>query len=66
MSASTGDLQEHVDAILIELGRRLKCGSLVIHMDDYRVQKVEVLEVFRPHQVRRVLSLDKPPLSGAG
>jgi hypothetical protein len=64
MSASTGDLQEHVDAILIELGRRLKCGSLVIHMDDYRVQKV--LEVFRPHQVRRVLSLDKPPLSGAG
>lgn len=65
MSVASGALQTPVDLILAMLGRSVKSGSLVIHLDDFRVQKIEVHEVFRPrHVVASALVLQEKPVSG--
>ena len=48
MSASLAEVQELADQLLLLLDTRLRSGSIVIHFDDGRVQKVETNTVHRP------------------
>ncbi len=52
MSASTAELQIPIDELLALIGAKLMAGQLVVHLNEGRVQKVEVNSVHRPKRTR--------------
>ena len=63
MSASLTEVREQVDALLHMLHVRIKSGRLIIHIDEYRAQRVETAIVHRP--IRGDVDIDKRTGVGA-
>lgn len=48
MSCSLPEVQEVADQLLKLLDVRIPCGQMVIHFNDYHVQRVETNTVHKP------------------
>lgn len=56
MSASLQEVRDQADALLALLGVRIKSGRLIIHIDEFRAQRLETSVVHRP--VRGAVDVD--------
>ena len=48
MSASLAEVQAVADQLLELLGVRIPCGQMVIHFNEYHVQRVETNTIHKP------------------
>lgn len=48
MSASLSEVREQVDHLLSMLKVNIKSGKLIIHIDEYRAQRLETSQMHRP------------------
>ncbi len=52
MSASLSEVQAVADQLLELLGVRIPCGQMVIHFNDFHVQRVETNTIHKPQAQR--------------
>jgi len=48
MSASLTEVRQQADVLMALLGARIRSGRLILHFDDFQVQRVETSIVHRP------------------